>query len=203
MHVALPYDPKKAHEYYLRTRKLKGRKKGQVDPKVADLAKRLRGKTDEQIRKEAENSKDPAEKKLITTMLKNRQQIRSTGGSKKVSPKVLEQQKKNAAARVASLRTQLADLNRQLKDAMAKQRKSKAKEKRGPTTAEKSKAAREAKKYQDKNKQTLANKRQTSSSKKSTSAKTRDNSVDSLARRVSETKGKLNAAIERQKSLGK
>jgi hypothetical protein len=31
MHGARPYDPQKAHEYYLRTRKLKGRRKGQGD----------------------------------------------------------------------------------------------------------------------------------------------------------------------------
>lgn len=32
MHGPQPYDPAKAREYYLRTRKLKGRKKGQADP---------------------------------------------------------------------------------------------------------------------------------------------------------------------------
>jgi hypothetical protein len=29
MHGTTPYDPRKAHEYYLKTRHLKGRKKGQ------------------------------------------------------------------------------------------------------------------------------------------------------------------------------
>lgn len=203
MHATLPYDPKKAHEYYLRTRKLKGRKSGQVDPKTADLAKRLSGKTDDQIRGEAAKSKDPAEKKLINTMLKNRQQIRSAAGSKpKKDPKILAQQRQHAAARVASLRSELADLNKKLKDALSKKRQSTAKEKRGPTAAEKSKSARESKKYQAKNKQTLANKRQASSSKKSTSARSRASSVESLSRRVTETKGKLDAAIKRQKSLG-
>jgi len=32
MHAKAPYDPKKAHEYYLRTRKLKGRKPGKGQP---------------------------------------------------------------------------------------------------------------------------------------------------------------------------
>jgi hypothetical protein len=32
MHADAPYDPKKAHEYYLRTRKLKGRKAGAGQP---------------------------------------------------------------------------------------------------------------------------------------------------------------------------
>ena len=35
MHDRSPYDPKKAHEYYLRTRKLKGRKKGVTQPAPA------------------------------------------------------------------------------------------------------------------------------------------------------------------------
>lgn len=204
MHGTTPYDPKKAHAYYLRTRQLKGRKKGHVDPKTADLAKRLKGKSDDQIRAEAAKSQDPAEKQLINTMLRNRQQIQSRGGSKKakVDPKVLAQQRKHVAARVASLRSELADLNKKLKDAMAKKRKSTAKEKRGPTAAEKSKSARESKKFRDKNKQKLANKRRASSSKKSTPARTRASSVDSLKRQISEAQGKLDAAIHRQKSLG-
>jgi hypothetical protein len=202
MHGRTPYDPKKAHDYYLRTRELKGRKKGRVDPKVADLAMRLKGKSDAEIRLEAKNAKDPAERRMINVMLTNRQRIQGKAGSKRnVDPKVLAQQRQHAAARVASLRTELADLNKKLKDAVAKQRKSKAKEKRGPTVAEKSKAARESKKFRDKHKQKLSNKRQ-HSSKKSTSARTRSSSVESLTKQVRETKGRLDAAIKKQKSLG-
>jgi hypothetical protein len=203
MHGTAPYDPKKAHAYYLRVRQLKGRKKGHgVDPKTADLAKRLSGKTDDQIRAEAAKSRDPAEKQLINTMLANRQKIHGKDGPKKVDPKVLAEQKKHAAARVASLRSELADLNQKLKDAVAKERKSKAKAKRGPTAAEKSKNARESKKYKDKHKQELSNKSRASSSKKHSSARSRASSVDSLKRRVTETQGKLHAAIQREKSLG-
>src|SRR3954451_21631089 len=32
MHANAPYDPKKAHDYYLRTRKLKGRRPGTAQP---------------------------------------------------------------------------------------------------------------------------------------------------------------------------
>ena len=35
MHAGKPYDPVKAHEYYMRTRKLKGRKKGRAEAAVA------------------------------------------------------------------------------------------------------------------------------------------------------------------------
>jgi len=40
MHGARPYDPKKAHEYYIRTRELKGRKKGRaVEPSPRQSSK--------------------------------------------------------------------------------------------------------------------------------------------------------------------
>lgn len=40
MHGEAPYDPKKAHEYYIRTRHLKGRKKEKVDLPESALAAR-------------------------------------------------------------------------------------------------------------------------------------------------------------------
>lgn len=53
-----PYDPQKAHAYYLRVRKLKGRKKGDVNfpnPKFPKVGQHLdkRAKTSEQLRNEA------------------------------------------------------------------------------------------------------------------------------------------------------
>jgi chromosome segregation ATPase len=48
MHASAPYDPKKAHEYYLRTRKLKGRKPGQAQPPTAKKS----AKTPQQVAKE-------------------------------------------------------------------------------------------------------------------------------------------------------
>lgn len=143
MHGTRPYDPKKAHEYYMRTRKLKGRKKGQVDPKVADLAKRLRGKTDTQIRDEAEKSTDPAERKLIMQMLKNRQTIRSQNALKKVGSNSIKsgdvqkrtaKEKARSAAEAASklksatkeveaASQELADLNDSLKAAKTPEEK--------------------------------------------------------------------------------
>lgn len=197
MHAGRPYDPKKAHEYYLRTRKLKGRKKGQFSPKVANLAKRLAGMSDEQIQQEIHNSKDPAEKKLIGIMLGNRQ--KKQGAAK---PKATPEQKAAAAKRVSSLQSKLADLNKRLKDAMAKARKSEAKKKRGPTAADKSKKARESKQYRDKHKQKLSNKRKTAASKDKASGRSRADSVSAIKFDIAETKGKLQKAIERQKALG-
>lgn len=197
VHAGKPYDPKKAHEYYLRTRELKGRKKGQFDPKVANLAKRLAGMSDEQIQQEIKKSKDPAEKKLIGIMLGNRQKKQQV-----TKPKVTPEQKQAAAHRVVSIRSELADLHKKLKDALAKSRKSAAKAKRGPTKADKSKQAREAKKYRDKNKQKLANKRKAAVSKDKASGKPKADSVDSLKKQIAETKGRLAKAVERQKALG-
>lgn len=194
MHGAKPYDPKKAHEYYLRTRNLKGRKKGQFDPKVATLAKRLAGMSDEQIQHEIRKSKDPAEKKLIGVMLSNRQ--------KKQKPKATPEQKQAAAQRVSTLQSKLAELNAKLKEATAKARKSEAKKKRGPTQADKSKKARESKQYRDKHKQKLANKGKTAASKDKASDRSRADSVSAIKSDIAETKGKLHKAIQRQKALG-
>ena len=199
-HGPRPYDPKKAHEYYLRTRKLKGRKKGQYDPAVANLAKRLAGMSDSQIQDEIKKSKNPAERKLIGIMLSNRQKTHGPKGPAKVQ--ATPEQKQAAAKRVASLQTKLAELNQKLKVAMAKARESEAKKKRGPTQADKSKKARESKKYRDKHKQKLATKRKTAASKDKASGTSRADSVSSIKSDIAETKGRLQKAIARQKALG-
>lgn len=94
MHGSQPYDPKKAHDYYLRNRKLKGRKKGKgVDRakhrtaflkkigganvrETVDLVKRMRGMSDEQMLAEAE--KNPKQAKAINNLIRNRQRIRAS-----------------------------------------------------------------------------------------------------------------------------
>jgi hypothetical protein len=197
MHAGRPYDPKKAHEYYLRTRQLKGRKKGQYNPHLATLAKRLAGMSDEQIQQEIEKSKSPAEKKIIKIMLTNRQ--KKSGPAK---PKATPEQKAAAAQRVTSLKSKLADLNQKLKVAMAKARKSEAEKKRGPTQADKNKKAKESKQYRQKHKQKLANKRKTAASKDKASGRSRADSVESIKSDIAETKGRLQKAIARQKALG-
>lgn len=197
MHAGRPYDPKKAHEYYLRTRELKGRKKGQFHPKVAALAKRLAGMSDNQIKEEIQKSSNPAEKRLIGIMLGNRQKKQGTS-----KPRATPEEKAAAAKRVSSLQSKLADLNRKLKEATAKTRKSEAKKKRGPTQADKSKKTRESKQYREKHKQKLANKRKTATSKDKASGKSRADSVSSIKFDIAETKGRLQKAIARQKALG-
>lgn len=199
MHAGLPYDPKKAHEYYLRTRKLKGRKKGQYNPHLATLAKRLAGMSDEQIHEEIKKSKNPAEKKLITLMLGNRQKKQGKAPTK---PKATPEEKAAAAKRVTSLQSKLSELNEKLKTAMAKSRKSDAKKKHGPTAADKSKKARESKQYRQKHKQKLDNKRKTASSKDKASGRSRADSVESIKFDIAETRGRLKKAIARQKALG-
>jgi hypothetical protein len=203
MHGRVAYDPKKAHDYYLRTRKLKGRKK--VSPQVAAAAKRLAGKSDAEITAEINKTKDPNEAKLMQTLLKSRQKLRGkTAVAKAVSkPKVKAtlEQKQAAAKQVTSIRSELAELNNRLKEAKAKARKSETKAKRGPTAADKSEKARESKKYRDKHKQTLANKGKTATNKDKASGKTRADSVTSLERKISETKDRLVKAIAKEKAL--
>lgn len=60
MHVQAPYDPVKAHEYYLRTRKLKGRKKG-----TTFTVKSASGKTVILSAKELAEQKAYAAKRVI------------------------------------------------------------------------------------------------------------------------------------------
>ena len=199
MHAGRPYDPQKAHEYYMRTRKLKGRIKGQYNPHLATLAKRLAGMSDDQIQAEINKTKNSAEKKIIKIMLTNRQKIKGKAPAK---PKATPEQRAAAAKRVSSLQTKLSELNQKLKVAMAKARESEAKKKRGPTKAEKSEKARESKKYRQKHKQKLANKRNTAASKDKASGRSRADSVEAIKTEISETRGRLKKAIERQKALG-
>lgn len=176
MHGSAPYDPVKAHEYYIRTRKLKGRKRGQGQEHPE--ASRALGK----------------KASTFTVRLRN-------GKTATLNQKQLAEQKAYADQRVASIKKKLADLNRELKKRMAEARKAEAKKKRGPTAADKAEKARDAKKYREKNQQKLANKRKSGGGNKSSNSRSKSESVDDLKKRVSKVKGSLRAAVERQRSL--
>jgi hypothetical protein len=240
LHAGRMYDPKKAHEYYLRTRELKGRQKGQAAPPPAqkqpsskgheienfvnklpmakagaspqetvDLIKTAAKMSNQELKDAAAKETDSAKAQTMTTLLLMRAKVKGSTAAKpdakkpKTDPKVLKQQQRAAAKRVASIRSEIADLNKKLKDAMAKVQETKAKEKRGPTAADKSKTAREAKKYREKNKQKLANKRKSAASKDKASGKPKADSVETIKKQISEAKGRLAKAVEKQKALGK
>jgi hypothetical protein len=181
MHVAAPYDPVKAHQYYLRTRQLKGRKLGQnvvpsrKNPLVGDV-----GQT------------------TYTVKLPD-------GSTSVVTAKDLREQRAYAAQRVHDIKTALADFSSELKKAMRDARMKKAeaerKAEKGPTAAEKSEAARESKQFREKHKTELATKAKT---RAKTEPKSKSESTDPVAEletRVTQIKDSLKAAVAQQRAL--
>lgn len=128
-HFSAGYDPVKAREYYLRTRKLKGRKKGSStapsgrDPRT--------GLSKEQIQK---NARAKQRKELSERI------ARLDGKLKQLEAKIREMEHKEAS-----------------EDRKGKAKKERAaKERDKPkSAAEKAKDARESEKYRDKHKQEL------------------------------------------------
>ena len=150
VHVSLGvYDPVKAHEYYERTKKLKGRKRGQAKITEAQLSgKRLskrqdsrKGKTAVQISKEARAK----QRKELTERIQS-----------------LEKALKRLEARIRELEHEEASEDRKGK---AKKERAAKEAAKPDTAAEKAKAAREAKKDRAKNQQEQKNKAKEASDK--------------------------------------
>lgn len=245
------YDPVKAHEYYMRTRKLKGRKKaaspekqtqagkakpeadinqkkaawegflkslpmaqeGMPLPEVDKFVKSLRGKSDDELKAEITRLKEidaksanPSPKGGLQAMtvqkiLSNRSKKTATPRTTKLSAKERATQLNNVKKHINSIKAEIRDLEGKLRVAQAEARKSKAKAKKGPTASEKSKSAREAKKYRDKHQQKLKSKAKTGDTKKESVAK-RD-TVATLQRKITESKGALVIAQSRQRELSR
>lgn len=185
LHAGRPYDPAKARAYYLRTRKLKGRKKKGSTFVVTDKNK---GTIISKSKRKAKGvSKDPK----------------------------LRKQRVNAAVRVAVLKKKLSQLNGELKKRMAEARKSEqesrksAQEAKKPdTAAEKSKQARDAKQYRDKNQQKIATKAKQAAGKApdTKESKTKksggEDSVQELKKTIERVQRSLAGAIAKQRALG-
>lgn len=172
MHGPQPYDPVKAHEYYVKNRQLKGRKTGSAKP-----AGRTMMRIDDTFSVEV-----------------------GTGKKIKLNSKQLAEQKAYAAHRVAQIQKKLTQLNIELKKRMAVARQSEAKSKRGPTAAEKSKAARDSKQFRDKHKSELKNKAKAANKEKSTT-KPKTDSVEGLKKTIQKVQKSLDAAVQRQRAL--
>lgn len=176
------YDPVKAHEYYMRTRKLKGRRPGNGDApttgrtRTRSVAPRT-GRTREQI---ANSTKAQQRKEL----------------------------KAQIAAAEDRLRKLEALIKKRMREEESEDRKGKAKRERAAkeaqkpdTAAEKAKKAREAEKYRDKHKQELKNKAKDaksggSSAKKGSGTK-KKHTVDELKTLAKKVRGQI--AIAKQK----
>jgi hypothetical protein len=154
----VPYDPVKAHEYYLRTRHLKGRKKGQAQAPVA-------------------SESHPS----YTVKLHNGKVIH-------LSEKQLAEQRAYAAKRVNEIKARLAELGSKLRKMMSEAKKksseSKQKVEKKPTAAEKSKAARESKEYRQRHKAKLAAKRKTAHPSKTDSVAELEHKITKIKGRL-------------------
>ena len=180
------YDPVKAHEYYERTKKLKGRKRGQADTPSGGLSRTRAtgrdprtGKAMDQIHKEARAK----QRKELSDRIQSL--------SKKLD--LLE-------AKISRLSHEEASEDR--KGAAKKERAAKEREK-PDTAAEKAEKAREGKKDRAKNQQTQKSKAKEASDKSGGGGSSKKKS-GSNANRVSElkalaTKVKGQIAVAKQK----
>lgn len=180
-HLMGVYDPIKAHEYYLRTRKLTGRKKPEASeshPSMGTLRGRMdprTGKTKEQIHQGAK----ARQKKELTE--------RINALSKKVD---------RLEARIKEMEHKAASEDRKGKA----QKERSAKERDKPkTAAEKAEAARESEKYRDKHRQELKSKAKGKSGGGSSTGKgqAKKRSVSELKNLVAKAKGQI--AVAKQK----
>jgi hypothetical protein len=175
MHKSAPYDPVKAHEYYIRTRQLKGRKKGQTVAPKSTTAK---------------------PKSSMFTVGEGKTAVRLT-------EKQLAEQMAAIETRINSIKKSLAKLGAKLKEAMAEAEAKKAKSRKDankkPTAAEKSKAARESKQYREKHQQEIATK--SKGKKESSSSSSTKDPVAELEDKIFQVKGRLDAAVAKAKAL--
>ena len=178
MHERAPYDPKKAHEYYLRTRKLKGRKKAAAPAGPAGLGARSG------FRKQP-----PAPKK--NTQISD------------LSPQQKREMQVVARARVQAAQKKLNELNKKLKDKLAEAAKAEREAKKPKSAADKAKDAREAKKYRDKHKTEISTKSKAKRATDKASGKdtSSSNSVEGLKKQVAAAEKALAVAKAKQKAL--
>lgn len=175
MHDGAPYDPVKAHEYYLRTRHLKGRRHGRAVP----------------VRAHTRNLKSSS----YTVKLSN-------GKTVTLTRQQLVEQEAYAAKRVSEIKNRLAELSDKLKKMMHEAQQRKANANKKPTSADKAKAAKKEKQYRQKHKQTLANKAKQAKAKKAPAKKsTHKDTVAEVQHKITVIRTRLKDAIATQRAL--
>jgi hypothetical protein len=176
MHANVPYDPKKAHEYYLRTRKLKGRKPAAAKPGLGSRSA---------LAKAAQNQ--PKKHTQISDL----------------SPQQKRELQVVARARVEKAQQKLSELNKKLKDKLAEAKKAERDAKKPKTAAEKSKDAREAKKYRQSHKTEISTKSKAKRGSDKASGKdaSSNNSVEGLKKQIASAEKELATAKAKQKAL--
>lgn len=175
LHDGLPYDPVKAHEYYVRNRHLKGRHKGRSVPVRA-------------------HTRNVSSKSTYTVRLRN-------GSTVTLTQKQLVEQQAYAAKRVSDIKTRLTELSDKLKKMIqAAEHKKPAVHK--PTAADKRKAAKQSKQYRQKHKQILANKAKSAKAKAPPKKTTTQHyTVAELKSKITDIRTRLKDAINIQRAL--
>jgi uncharacterized protein YgiM (DUF1202 family) len=176
MHDGAPYDPVKAHEYYIRTRHLKGRRHGRAVPVNT-------------------NARNGSNKSNYTVTL-------PSGKTVTLTHKQLVEQQAYAAKRVSDIKNRLNELSSKLKKMLQTAEKSKSTANKKPTAADKRKSAQQSKQYRQKHKQQLKNKAKVNKAK--TPAKkttTHKDSVTELKSKITVIRTRLKDAINVQRAL--
>lgn len=185
MHGESAYDPAKAREYYLRTRKLKGRKKGVEEPLVGRGTPR---------------SAQSSIGRKRRTKGSGSVSITYDGMTYKLTPRQHAEQKAYAGMRVAKIKTRIHKLESALRVKMAETRKKEKAAKKPKSASDKRKAAKKSEKYRDKNQQKVKSQAKKSSEKKS-SKKSDTNTVEGLKTAIASAQRNLSKAVERQRAL--
>lgn len=172
MHADAPYDPVKAHQYYLLRRKLHPRDAAKID-KLSS-----------------------ARSGVHTFTVKTHD-----GKTVKLTAAQLTEQRVYANARVAHIKAKLTSLKAELHKRMAEAKRREANAKKPPTAAEKSKAARDAKQYRQKHQQQLATKAKQASTNKPAAPGKKTETVASLKEEITKTRDSLKAAVAKQREL--
>lgn len=185
-HGDLPYDPVKAHEYYMQTRQLKGRKKGLAQPVNTTGSSTPRSSSG-----------------MVTVKL-------ASGKVVKLTSQQMAEQQAYAAKRVGEIKNNLNKLSAELKKKLAEAEKKK-KSNQPLTAAEKLKVAQDAKQYRAAHRQKIASAKKIASINKHAKgnapgktpgkSKSTVNSVDVLKKKIVIVKGRLNAAVATQRLL--
>ena len=179
-HIGQLYDPLKAHEYYLRTRKLKGRKKG-----GAEAAKSVLGRR---------GAVSVSRGKQVNVAVRK---------------KKLDSQIQDLSERLSKLNAELKKRMAAAKEGEAKSRKAAKEAAKPDTAAEKTKSAKRSKEWRAKNQQKVKNAAKERAAKEKPASKADEKtkagdseSVKALKVTISKVKDALTAAKARRRALG-
>jgi hypothetical protein len=191
LHYAAGYDPAKAREYYLRTRKLKGRRKGVSEEEFRDAATGNEGKYDRPGNTKNEKAYDARQRKERRAVLEKKQEElrKRLERLQQVLRELVEDAKKRSGVEIKKSAT---DRKTSESSSTESKTKSKASSKSEPLTEsekrEKAKNAREA--YEKENGPTKSN----------GGGQSLSTDVKALERKIQDIRAKIEKALEDARS---